>query len=94
MLSFSLNHAIIWSKRDGKTVFGVAKLPILGASKHYDDETGENTSTLLGVNTKGYAPVEQMTASFTSFSPATDIYSLGATMISSLQAMLLSRQPI
>ncbi len=51
-----------------------------GASKHYDDESGENTSTLLGVNTKGYAPVEQMTASFTTFSPATDIYSLGATL--------------
>lgn len=51
-----------------------------GASKHYDDDTGENTSTLLGVNTKGYAPVEQMNSSFTTFSPATDIYALGATL--------------
>ena len=51
-----------------------------GASKHYDDETGENTSTLLGINTKGYAPVEQVNQSFKSFSPATDIYALGATL--------------
>lgn len=50
-----------------------------GASKHYDDESGENTSTLLGVNTQGYAPVEQCTQSFTTFNPATDIYALGAT---------------
>lgn len=51
-----------------------------GASKHYDMESGENTSTLMGVNTKGYAPVEQSTRSFTNFSPATDIYALGATL--------------
>ncbi|MGN0037044.1 MAG: serine/threonine protein kinase [Bacteroidaceae bacterium] len=59
---------------------GKAILIDFGASKHYDDETGENTSTLLGVNTKGYAPVEQVNQSFTSFSPATDIYALGATL--------------
>ena len=51
-----------------------------GASKHYDDESGENTSTLMGVNTKGYAPIEQSAQSFTKFSPATDIYALGATL--------------
>ncbi|MCD8290093.1 MAG: protein kinase, partial [Prevotella sp.] len=51
-----------------------------GASKHYDEESGENTSSLLGINTKGYAPVEQQNASFTTFSPATDIYALGATL--------------
>ena len=51
-----------------------------GASKYYDTESGENTSTLMGVNTKGYAPVEQSTQSFTKFSPATDIYALGATL--------------
>ena len=61
--------------RDGKAV-----LIDFGASKHYDDETGENTSTLLGINTKGYAPVEQVNQSFKSFSPATDIYALGATL--------------
>ena len=59
---------------------GKAVLIDFGASKHYDDETGENTSTLLGINTKGYAPVEQVNQSFKSFSPATDIYALGATL--------------
>ena len=61
--------------KDGKSV-----LIDFGASKHYDDETGENTSTLLGINTRGYAPVEQVNQSFKSFSPATDIYALGATL--------------
>lgn len=59
---------------------GSAILIDFGASKHYDMESGENTSTLMGVNTKGYAPVEQSTQSFTKFSPATDIYALGATL--------------
>ena len=61
--------------KDGKAV-----LIDFGASKHYDDETGENTSTLLGINTKGCAPVEQVNQSFKSFSPATDIYALCATL--------------
>ena len=59
---------------------GHAMLIDFGASKHYDMESGENTSTLMGVNTKGYAPIEQSTQSFTRFSPATDIYALGATL--------------
>ena len=59
---------------------GHAMLIDFGARKRYDLESGENTSTLLGVNTKGYAPVEQSTQSFTKFSPATDIYALGATL--------------
>ncbi len=59
---------------------GNAILIDFGASKHYDDDSGENTSTLLGVNTKGYAPVELMNSSFSSFSPSADIYSLGATL--------------
>lgn len=59
---------------------GHAMLIDFGASKHYDMESGENTSTLMGVNTKGYTPVEQSTQSFTKFSPATDIYALGATL--------------
>ncbi len=59
---------------------GDAILIDFGASKHYNDSTGENTSTLMGVNTKGYAPIEQMNASFTTFSPPTDIYALGATL--------------
>lgn len=50
-----------------------------GTSKQYDEESGENTSTLLGY-TPGYAPPEQMSKSVVKFLPATDVYALGATL--------------
>lgn len=50
-----------------------------GASKQYDEEAGENTSTLLG-KTPGYAPLEQMGNDVVRFLPSTDIYALGATL--------------
>ncbi|MBP3455141.1 MAG: protein kinase [Alistipes sp.] len=50
-----------------------------GASKQYDEEAGENTSTLMG-KTPGYAPLEQMGNDVVKFLPATDIYALGATL--------------
>ena len=52
-----------------------------GISKHYDDAGGSQTSsTPVGVS-RGYAPLEQYKQSGVSqFSPATDIYSLGATL--------------
>ena len=50
-----------------------------GASKQYDEESGENTSTLMG-RTPGYAPPEQMSNKVGKFLPATDIYALGATL--------------
>ena len=56
--------------------------PILidfGASKQYDEENGENTSTLMG-KTPGYAPLEQMGNNVVDFTPTTDIYALGATL--------------
>ncbi len=59
---------------------GNAILIDFGTSKQYDEVGGENTTTLMGVNTKGYAPIEQVNTSFTQFSPATDIYALGATL--------------
>jgi len=49
-----------------------------GASKQYNEQ-GENTSTLLGLNTVGYAPAEQMSRSFSEFNTAADVYALGAT---------------
>lgn len=49
-----------------------------GASKQYDEQDGENVSTLLG-KTPGYAPLEQMGNDVVKFLPATDIYALGAT---------------
>jgi serine/threonine protein kinase len=50
-----------------------------GASKQYDECDGENTSTLTG-KTPGYAPLEQMGNDVVKFLPATDIYSIGATL--------------
>lgn len=50
-----------------------------GTSKQYDEESGENTSILLG-KTPGYAPPEQMSNKVQQFTPATDIYALGATL--------------
>lgn len=50
-----------------------------GASKQYDEVSRENKSTLLG-KTPGYAPLEQLGNSVSTFQPATDIYSLGATL--------------
>ena len=58
---------------------GHAKLIDFGASKQYDEVDGENTSTLLG-KTPGYAPIEQMGNRVQTFSAATDIYALGATL--------------
>ena len=51
-----------------------------GISKHYDAEGGQTSTTPAGIS-KGYAPIEQyQQGSMANFSPATDIYSLGATM--------------
>ena len=52
-----------------------------GISKHYDEVGGGQTSsTPVGVS-RGYAPLEQYKCGGVSqFSPATDIYSLGATL--------------
>lgn len=59
---------------------GKAVLIDFGASKHYDEGTGENTTTMQGLNTPGYAPYEQTVEGITEFTPASDIYALGATM--------------
>ena len=57
-----------------------------GASKQYDEVDGENTSTLLG-KTPGYAPIEQISYNVKNFTPATDIYALGATLYKLLTGM-------
>ena len=50
-----------------------------GVSKQYDEVNGENTSTLIG-KAPGYSPIEQLGNNLQQFSPATDIYALGATL--------------
>lgn len=60
-----------------------------GLSKHFD-ETDSLTNTTPVVISHGYAPLEQYRAGGVSeFSPATDIYSLGAT----LYRMLIGKNP-
>lgn len=52
-----------------------------GISKHYS-ESGEQTTTSGGAHSRGYAPLEQyVDGGVTTFSPSTDIYSLGATLL-------------
>lgn len=50
-----------------------------GVSKHYDAEGDATTTTPVGIS-KGFAPIEQYRqGGVQTFSPETDIYSLGAT---------------
>ena len=58
---------------------GHAILIDFGVSKQYEAESGENHSTLLGA-TPGYSSPEQKSGEMRYFSPASDIYSLGATL--------------
>ena len=62
---------------------GRAVLIDFGASKQYDEVSGENTSSLLG-QTPGYAPPEQTAQVVRTFYPATDIYAVGATLYNML----------
>ncbi len=59
-----------------------------GVSKCYDEE-GEQTSSTPVAKSKGYAPSElYISGSVTHFSPATDIYSLGATFYHMVTGMV------
>lgn len=59
---------------------GRAVLIDFGISKRIDNEGHLTSSTPLGVS-KGYAPLEQVAQdNVSTYSPATDIYSLGATL--------------
>lgn len=62
--------------RDEKT----AVLIDFGISKHYADSGTQTTTSQVGIS-RGYAPIEQYNeGGVSTFSPATDIYSLGATL--------------
>ena len=59
---------------------GEAVLIDFGVSKHYDEKGSQTSSTPLGLS-KGYAPTEQyQQGGMSQFSPATDVYSLAATL--------------
>lgn len=59
---------------------GRAVLIDFGVSKYVDnDKDTTTTSSLVGFS-RGFAPLEQINATVSSLSPATDIYSLGATL--------------
>jgi len=68
---------------------GTAVLIDFGISKHYTD-SGNQTTTSLGGISRGYAPLEQyLEDGVAIFSPATDVYSLGATLF----YMLMGARP-
>ncbi len=76
-----LNRLHLDIKPDNILVDGQDHVVVIdfGASKQYDEEKGENTSTLVS-HTPGYAPVEQLGNNIIKFMPATDIYAVGATL--------------
>lgn len=84
-LDFIHKHNILHlDVKPGNILFrsnGEAVLIDFGISKHYTEEGGSQTSsTPIGIS-QGYAPLEQyQSGGITSFSPATDIYSIGATL--------------
>ena len=59
---------------------GQAVLIDFGISKHYDEGGSQTSSATVGIS-EGYAPLEQYEAgALKEFTPATDIYALGATL--------------
>lgn len=60
---------------------GQIKLIDFGISKHYDEAGSQTSSTPVGLS-KGFAPLEQYQqgGDVSRFTPATDIYALGATL--------------
>ena len=69
-------HNIMVRKSDDRAI-----LIDFGLAKHYDDESGTQTTSTLGGRSHGYSPIEQYDdGGVAHFSPETDIYSLGATL--------------
>ena len=68
---------------------GEAVLIDFGISKHYDNAGKQTGSAFIGTS-DGYAPIEQYeTGALDNFTPATDIYALGATLF----FMLTGKRP-
>ena len=87
--SLNMNHLDV---KPGNVLLrqnGDAVLIDFGMSKNYDVAGDQTTSSPIGVSV-GYAPLEQLrVGGLGTFSPATDIYSLGATMFK----MLMGQTP-
>ena len=59
--------------------YGKAVLIDFGISKNYDSKGNETSSTPIG-KSAGFAPLEQYQQMVNEFSPASDVYALGATL--------------
>lgn len=73
-LHLDIKPSNIMVNREGRAI-----LIDFGVSKQYDANEGRNDSILLGA-TPGYASPEQQAGDMRYFTPASDIYSLGATL--------------
>lgn len=81
MLHLDIKPANIMLRKEDDS----AVLIDFGLAKHYDPETGSQTTTYLAAHSPGYAPFEQTLHNGVEvFCPATDIYSLGATLYASV----------
>lgn len=71
---------------------GEAVLIDFGISKRYDDNGRQTSTTPTGIS-RGYAPIEQYNQGLQNFSPATDVYSLGATLFKLLTGQIPPESP-
>lgn len=78
--SLNMNHLDVKPANVLLNNSGNAVLIDFGLAKHYDEEGKQTSTTPVGIS-HGYAPMEQYKkGGVGTFSPATDIYSLGATL--------------
>lgn len=83
MLHLDMKPSNVMCTNDGRVV-----LIDFGLSKQYDADGEPESSTTLGLGTKGYAPIEQADYRQDGTFPATlDIYALGATLFKMLTGL-------